>query len=359
MAKRGTMRLNSDTDTDYAKAFQTIFKTQKSDRNAFDKVNGIFGKPETPATPNGSGNARYGIAGMIPEPNGDRAQANVRIYCDDDPQDLNGNSRWTLRPDISNPPPGYTPQAQRPRFSDAQPNEEYLEVWEDLLNGMLMGRTGGCKDPNTAAETYILERPGSTGQAHPRATMTVCLSLLLVLRALPADQLYLMDTNINFIVAQICDYQLNRQIHHMGMIPKKKDVSQIINPDDVNEDAGIGAFAVMTSVVVMHELTHLPGFDIEDQVSPSHPPDRAYGWDDSIDLHSADLSLNNADNYAFFALLAVLMDRHFRLSKIESETQFGKLVYDRNGITSRLMVRELGKGVEKVAQGLWKRWWTG
>lgn len=40
MAKRGTMRLNSGTDSDYAKVFERIFKAPKTDQTAFNKVNG-------------------------------------------------------------------------------------------------------------------------------------------------------------------------------------------------------------------------------------------------------------------------------------------------------------------------------
>lgn len=94
--------------------------------------------PAVPPTP------PWGIAGMIPEPNNDRRAANFRYYCDDDPQSIDGGTRWTLRPDPNPLPQGYVAQRQRPRASDPlrQPGQAYQE-WEDIANGMLDPRTIG------------------------------------------------------------------------------------------------------------------------------------------------------------------------------------------------------------------------
>ncbi|KAL9615885.1 MAG: hypothetical protein Q9160_009183 [Pyrenula sp. 1 TL-2023] len=264
MARRGNMRFHSNTDTDQAALFQRIFKAPKTDRTAANQVNRILGMPPVPPAP------AYGIAGMIPEPNNDRRAANVRYYCDDDPQNVNGGSRWTLRPDPNPLPQGYVPQRQRPPASQAQAGQAYQE-WEDVAN----------------------------------------------------------------------------------------DITQLTNPSV--RHPGIEAFNAMTSFVLLHEGTHLPGLDIDDLNSPNPRGNHvvAYGWLDVQDLATSAQSLNNADNYTYFSLLAVLADRHFRLSKTPAEARDGKLVYDLHGITSRNRVKGRSSKVKLGGRdvGWWQKAW--
>ena len=62
----------------------------------------------------------------------------------------------------------------------------------------------------------------------------------------------------------------------------------------------------------------------------SHP--EAYGWTNVVDTNLFDNhdSLNNADNYAYFGLIAKLADRRFRLALPTAQAQAGNLVYDNN-----------------------------
>ena len=61
-----------------------------------------------------------------------RPDSNYRYYCDNDPMDMAGNTRWTLRPD---PAPwqrtlNYTPQ----KFRNWR--QEPYQEWEDVTNGV-------------------------------------------------------------------------------------------------------------------------------------------------------------------------------------------------------------------------------
>ncbi|KAL9619673.1 MAG: hypothetical protein Q9160_005693 [Pyrenula sp. 1 TL-2023] len=292
-----------------------MFKTTKADQNAFHQINNILGSPRDE---NGPG---WGFAGMIQTLN--RAQANVRYYCDNDPQNINGGSRWTLRPDPPNPPPGYIPQRFRQRYDDRNPNVEHQE-WEDLTNDIMMGDTNGCLDPGTMAETYHIKRPGTAGQQVDRVTTT------------------------------ICDTTLNSRVHSFDDVPAKKDLSELVNP--VQGLTNMDAFRAVSSFTVLHEGMHMLPWYIHDVESPSDPDDGAYSWDDCMDMNLAGDALDNANNYVFFAFLAKLADRHFRLSKITSEADQGKLVYDRHGISSRLFKER--RWDELLGGGLVKRWWS-
>ena len=96
----------------------------------------------------------------------ERQQAKYRFYCDNDAQHLDGSSRWTLR---SDPPPAsrpseYIEQAIRPKWRH---REEQYQQWEDICNGVIMGASVGCEDPNTRAQTYRLDNwvPGDEIQS--------------------------------------------------------------------------------------------------------------------------------------------------------------------------------------------------
>lgn len=100
----------------------------------------------------------------------------------------------------------------------------------------------------------------------------------------------------------------------------------------------------------------MPKKIVADAVSPDNPDDGAYSWSDAMNIFTSADALNNVQNYVFFAFLAKLADRHFRLSRVENEAIDGKLVYDRHGITSRLLK---GRSWDEfIGGGLVRRWWS-
>ncbi|KAL9113363.1 MAG: hypothetical protein Q9227_002404 [Pyrenula ochraceoflavens] len=120
-----------------------------------------------------------GISGMTPQPDNDRSQANFRFYCDNDPQDVDGNSRWRLKQDpYPLPPHPYVRQIDRPPYSEDTETSEPFREWVDYQNGVEMGETNGCQHPLTDAETYYITTPKFPGQKQPRATITLCDSFL-------------------------------------------------------------------------------------------------------------------------------------------------------------------------------------
>lgn len=244
--------MHSATDTYQESVFQRMFKTPKTDQNAFNRVDsklysyctagaltllkGILGSP-----PDANG-PRRGFAGMVLTH--DQARSNVRYYCDNDPQIINGGSRWTLRPDPPNPPQGYVPQRFRQRYDDSNPNAEHQE-WEDLTNDIIMGDSNGCLDPGTMAETFDIKRPGSAGQQVDRVIITV--------RLHPIKSSVSQLQRVLIIIMQICDTTRNSRIHSFNDVPAKKDLSALINP--VQGFTNIDAFLVMSSFTVLHEVS--------------------------------------------------------------------------------------------------------
>ena len=61
-------------------------------------------------------------------------EASYRYYCDNDPQDESGGTRWTLRedPPYDQRPTGYLPQRERSLRTGTRNYQE----WEDTLNGV-------------------------------------------------------------------------------------------------------------------------------------------------------------------------------------------------------------------------------
>ena len=111
----------------------------------------------------------------------DRSSANVRYYCDNDAQSLNGTTRWKLRED---PPPDqipslfYVKQKDRPRLPRTRSSSGVWQEWVNSENGIYMGRTLGCQDPVrfralTYRETFsLLDYVMWVGMPN-RATITV------------------------------------------------------------------------------------------------------------------------------------------------------------------------------------------
>ncbi|KAL9105285.1 MAG: hypothetical protein Q9227_009524, partial [Pyrenula ochraceoflavens] len=97
--------------------------------------------------------------------------SNYRFYCDNDPQDINGRSRWTLRPDPTHSTPrNYMLNALRPRLPQP-PNFMWYQEWWDLWNGIHMGKTRGCQEPGVMAETYFMSW-ATPGHRNPKASVT-------------------------------------------------------------------------------------------------------------------------------------------------------------------------------------------
>ncbi|KAL9114839.1 MAG: hypothetical protein Q9227_001082 [Pyrenula ochraceoflavens] len=143
--------------------FYIIFKTTRTENNlrAVEQVESILTR----------------LVEMTPTD--ERDSSNYRFYCDDDPQSLDGTSRWTLRPDPAFPPTGYRPQRERPRVPIPPPpgfSPMPHQEWQDVDNGVVMGTSTGCQNPNALGVTFRL-RAWEGGPPFPgslnRGTVTV------------------------------------------------------------------------------------------------------------------------------------------------------------------------------------------
>ena len=124
MALRGSQRLADDNDVNQHDNYQKLFKVLSDsamERGQIDSSHsGPFSKYATLLTihkPDVLGPSPDGIGSAQPVPHGDRIRSNIRIYCDEDVQNLNGGSRWTLADDPPQPwPPGYVANRYRQRW---------------------------------------------------------------------------------------------------------------------------------------------------------------------------------------------------------------------------------------------------
>ncbi|KAL9617701.1 MAG: hypothetical protein Q9160_007534 [Pyrenula sp. 1 TL-2023] len=281
---------------------QSIFHADfQNDAVARGLINGVLGTP-----PNQIG---AGIAALTMTNN--QLASNIRIYCDNDEQNVQGGTRWRLMPDPipAAQPPGYVPNAQRPRayqpgmILPGDPGAPQYQQWVDPINGVYT-LSQGCQTPNefVQGETYSAPAFQQPGQPPMRSVVT------------------------------LCDVQLNTLLHSFENIPLKKDIESLSRPPALQ--TGIDAFQSMTAYVMLHEFVHCRPHSREDVVLPNGAG--AYEWTDLISLAPAD-ALLNVNNYVYLALLAKLADRHWRLSKDYNDWhQRGVLVYDLTGITSKL-----------------------
>lgn len=118
------------------------------------------------------------IANLRRETQLPRDSTNLRIYCDDDVQNVNVNagSRWTLVPDPPEPPADYIPQKQRPNSKDV--DDSYagpMQEWEDLGNQIRQKYgTDGCNGNELYAIVNDQPMPGIIGnQEGNRSTLSV------------------------------------------------------------------------------------------------------------------------------------------------------------------------------------------
>ena len=100
-----------------------------------------------------------------------REAANYRFYCDNDPQDVNGGTRWSLRPD-----PPYNQRGQNYVLNRLRQPWPIVQTgyqdWEDTINGVFIGRSRGCQDPGTQAETFT-QGFAIQGETLPKAVISV------------------------------------------------------------------------------------------------------------------------------------------------------------------------------------------
>lgn len=291
MFSRGDHRLGDSKDADIAIAFQRVYSAPTSDAASVATVRNIMG----------------GLSNLMEVTT--RSTSDVRIYCDQD-------ARWSLYPDRKDLPAGSTANSQLP--ADKQ-------RWVDLTNRMTYRGPPGCKDGDTIAEVFPLPLSKSNGESANRATMTLC-------------QPYINPPN--GIVT----------IEGQG----NKDFTNIKLTEDGMEE--------LLSVTLVHELTHIPAYDskcscsiskrllskctfayygVADDVDKNNIG--AYGWENIIKKSTAD-AIKNAENYGdnlaqafpmilqltydlgFFGLLALLLDKSFKLSTVDSEAKSGLLI---------------------------------
>ncbi|KAL9114258.1 MAG: hypothetical protein Q9227_001680 [Pyrenula ochraceoflavens] len=220
-----------------------------------------------------------------------RRQTHYRLYCDND--DILG--RWEPRPDPNEPlPDDYV----REIFRSGANGE-----WTDDTNGVLTMGMPKCRDPNTQAATYtinsLLGDYREHGQPHPRTVITFCDSYLV-------------------------------RWGYFGSLEYFKSEGSLGNYINGIQNARVGsgpldAFRRMTAMVVLHEFGHAWPFVLPDQRSPTVEGQSAAGWRDVQMLDDVQ-SINNADNYAYYCLIAGLADRGWRVELGSAEEVSGGLL---------------------------------
>jgi hypothetical protein len=205
-------------DTNQDTAFSLLFKQPKTDLPTFNEVQRVE-----------SGLGEFTISN-------DRANSNLRIYCDDD--EFGGQNRWQPVPNDPTLPSGATQNSQRTYGVDQ-------EVY-DPLNGIRMPLTlnvkPGCKDPDTEAETFDLLHTAVTGQTQNRATLTVGTIAIFSEHLTKA------------ILNKICNDGLSSPTKSLSAsLPLKKNIADLAT----NSPAGrtLNAFNTMVSFVVAHEVS--------------------------------------------------------------------------------------------------------
>ncbi|KAF2829385.1 hypothetical protein CC86DRAFT_368404 [Ophiobolus disseminans] len=141
MGQKASERLKSSTDADYQHVYEHLMKRKKSDKGAFDKIEGFMSD----------------VSKMTEVQ--DRNTANVRIYCDDE-------KRWVPRVD--------------PKTKQNTGGYEDVDNWIQY-SGKSQYSLPGCHDTRggnrfTYAQTYRTYMDGAppVKQAELRATITLC-----------------------------------------------------------------------------------------------------------------------------------------------------------------------------------------
>ncbi|KAL9623771.1 MAG: hypothetical protein Q9160_002002 [Pyrenula sp. 1 TL-2023] len=282
MAQRAGTRLHDHGDQLQASYFERLFKKPPNqDQSLFETVEDIIGLDEH------SYHGPFGIAGLRPVSTGERADADLRIFCDNDRKDPRpgARTRWKLRPDpIENSNPNYVPQRQRPEYDPNSPNGWYREWWDET-NGIIMGKSGGCGDSKTQAITYVKSASKPAAGPVNRVTMT-----------------------------------LRGRFHTIASLPDATDFTGLneyrlptnIASNNYPTRGGIDFLSAFTSFVILHEPPRGPS------------EETAYGWRNINAISEAGAEFN-ADTYAYFCLLAKLQDRGFRISEDPDDSYDGDL----------------------------------
>ncbi|KAF1954180.1 hypothetical protein CC80DRAFT_595310 [Byssothecium circinans] len=260
MGTEGSGRLNDDANENMAYSFKTIFKLEKSDETAKQKVLTAFNT----------------IAAMT-KTDGWEA-SDVRFYCDDD--NMEGeNARWKRAPGNAN---------KRKPFE--------RQVWADKPNQMSR-RIGskGCQDENedgekfTLAQTYqIRVDPDPLKDTHnpERETITLC------------------DDGLNF------DGGIEKLLSDF-----KEDDKKVVLLPFLNFDA-------LLSVTVFHELCHLTKVINAPGTKPGGAAE-LYGWEQVLASTAAE-AIDSADAFAWLGMLALTETRNMRLARPDSQDETEK-----------------------------------
>ncbi|KAL9113194.1 MAG: hypothetical protein Q9227_002529 [Pyrenula ochraceoflavens] len=227
-----------------------------------------------------------GISGI--EPTTQRQQANYRYYCDNDPQDIQGTSRWKLKkdPPLSDRPPSYIPMRKRVSKQDARPGQPTRE-WEDRDNGVQMDGTG-CHGEKAAAVTYRTLLPGYDRLPSVRATVTVCYQIL--------KSRKLTDRS-----TKLCPPFFTRELKFTSvneMMDKPVDLNLLRAVK--NSRFYVDVLAVnLKSYVISHSMNQLPPWTRGDLVIGD---ELALGWR-TVNSLPARQRLLAVDTYVFYALV--------------------------------------------------------
>lgn len=150
MHSRANTRMTATAaDTNQDTAFSLLFKQPKTDQPTFNEVQRV----------------KSGLGGFTIS--NDRANSNLRIYCDDD--ELGGQNPWQPVPDDSTLPSGVTQNFQRTYDVD----QELYHPLNGIRMPLNLNEMPGCKNPDTQAETFYLLHTATTEQTQNRATITV------------------------------------------------------------------------------------------------------------------------------------------------------------------------------------------
>ncbi|KAL9109028.1 MAG: hypothetical protein Q9227_006268 [Pyrenula ochraceoflavens] len=155
----------------------------------------------------------------------DRREANLRYYCDNDPMNTDGGTRWTLRPDppVPQQPANYVLQRDREshHFLADMRNQPFQE-WEDGTNGIYMfDKTPGCNNAYVAqgalAYDFTIDTLPDDTNTWDRATVTVC------------------------------DAQLGVHYHSFDDLLEGRELHNDVNVDDIG-------FDIMTAIAIFREV---------------------------------------------------------------------------------------------------------
>ncbi|KAL9106061.1 MAG: hypothetical protein Q9227_008847 [Pyrenula ochraceoflavens] len=255
-----------------ANIFRTIFKVDRLDTAAFARVDEF--------------------TRLIPTwksyPDLDRRKAHYRFYCDNDDW-----SRWRLREDPDEPwPDEYVEEAFR--------GEGYGE-FQDVPNGMLSLGLPKCHDPSVQVATYT-----TNAYIHhyispfPRTLFTIC------------------DSHIS----------RSHNFQSIRYLSPARKLREFINSGRSGRLGTLDLFQSMTSVILLHEIAHAWPFLIHSQKSPTSEDELALNWRD-VQLLDDLQSLQNAQNYVYYCLIAELADLGWRVELgPEGELSRGILIED-------------------------------